>query len=416
MRLRFIAVMVIGLMGAGLVRGDWPQFEGPSRTGLASGETHLARSWPTGGPTVLWTVNLGEGFGGPAIVDGQVFVLDRQGNEKDVLRVFDLASGKELWSTGYEAAGKLDYNGSRSTPTVDIQHVYTVGPFGQVTCFDRKTHQIIWQETLAQLGGKRPNWGISQSPLLVGDHLIVAPQGPEAGLAALDKNTGKVIWKSPGIGKPGYVSPILTEVDGKRQVVMVTTDRVVGVDPATGQILWTYGGFHCSIPIPAPTPLGDGKFFLTAGYNTGSMVFQVTPAGGQNRGYQVQELAKNKKTGSQVHPAILYRGYLYLGCRTNNFEHGLTCLDQQAQVKWQTDHNPAFDRGGYLLADGLLYVVGGQTGDLVLVDPQPTGYKELGRVHLLSGKNIWGPLAISGGKLIIRDQKQMKCVEVGTGN
>jgi hypothetical protein len=162
---------------------DWPQFQGPGASGI-SPETGLARSWPEGGPPALWTLQVGTGFGGAAVQGGEVYLLDRLGDTQDALRCLDLATGRELWRFAYDAPGELPHPGSRQVPSVADRLVYTVGPFGHVQAVDRRTHRSAWSRHLLNDfgGGKVPEWGFAQCPLVYGDTVIVAPRRPRSAL------------------------------------------------------------------------------------------------------------------------------------------------------------------------------------------------------------------------------------------
>ena len=414
MRNRFAVVLasLACLAGLSIVSAaDWPQFLGSHRDGI-SPEKGLARSWGEAGPKELWKLDLGPGFGAPAVEGGKVYLLDRVGDEKDLLRCIDLKSGHEDWTYGYAAPGKLDYNGSRSVPTVDEQAAYTVGPFGHIHCVNKKTHKVVWQaHVLSDFGGKLPRWGVSQSPLLYKDMVIVAPQSAKAGIVALDKATGKIRWQSPPVGEMAYASPELATIGGIDQIVLRTTDRVVGVAAAEGNVLWTYNGWQCKIPIPGPTILGDGRLFLTGGYGAGCAMIKVEKSG---QAFKVVELFKNGALGSQLHNAIYYDGYLYANSNNNNA--GLVCMGLDGNVVWKTGGAGGFDMGNLIVADGLIFIMNGATGKLSLVEASPQGFKELGKAAVLSGKPIWAPLAMSDGKLVLRDQKQLKCLDVKGGS
>lgn len=166
---------------------DWPQYLGPSRNAIST-ETGIKRSWTNDPPDVLWTFPLGEGFGGPAVSKGKVYVLDRIGSQKDVLRCIDLASGKEEWTFTYEAPGQTDHPGSRSVPAIEGNYVYTCGPFGHVHCIDIGTHEAIWQKNVWTDYSSEtvPTWAIAQNPLIHDDLLILASQTQKAGVVAYD--------------------------------------------------------------------------------------------------------------------------------------------------------------------------------------------------------------------------------------
>jgi len=161
------------------------------------------------------------------------------------------------------------------------------------------------------------------------------------------------------------------------------------------------------------TALGEGRFFVTGGYNAGSAIIRVTKGSG---GFEVTELARIEKVGSHIHPALFHDGYLYALCNTNERKDGLVCFDLRCRIVWQTGRSPNLSKGGSILtADGLIYQMDGATGELHIVEPSPEGFKSLDKVKLLGGREIWGPLALSDGYLVIRDQSQMKCVDIKPG-
>ncbi len=411
--MRKISAVVVAAAALTGVAADWPQFLGPQRKGIAP-QAKLARTWPEEGPKVLWTFDLGQGFAGASIRDGKVYVLDRVADAQDVLRCLSLADGKELWSCSFEAPGKLDHNGSRSVPTVDEKYVFAIGPFGQFYCVEQATHKPVWQkQLLEEFESKRPNWGVAQSPLLYRDWVIAAPLGRKAGVVAFEKDTGKIIWQSPPFDVMAYTSPMIATIGGVEQVLMAGNRRVAGISLTDGKILWSSGAYRCSIPIPSPTAIGDGRVFLTGGYDAGSIMLKVQRGAD---GFTVEELFKEEKLGSQLHQPLLYEGHLYLNCNTNSRQDGLVCMDLDGKVKWQTGRAPNFERGNLILADGVILIMDGRTGELRMLQPDPAGYKELAKARILSGRDIWAPMALSDGKLVLRDQRQMKCLEVGSGS
>jgi outer membrane protein assembly factor BamB len=419
-RLMFLAAIVSCCAPA--LGADWPQYLGPNRN-ATSEETGLLRAWPPEGPKVLWTVPLGEGFGGPAVSEGKVYVLDRVPGESDVLRCFDLATGEALWSFEYPAPGETSYAGSRSVPAVDGNYVYTCGPFGDVYCFDKTTHKPVWNKNVWKDfgGGAVPTWAVSQNPLVYDNLLILASQTESTGVVAYEKLTGEVAWaSSPLPGKVGYVSPTLVTIDGQDQVVAISAGpppgsseggepgAVVGLDPQSGKTLWSYRGWQCKIPVPNVTAIGDGRLFITGGYRAGSVMIKVER---QGAGFAVAELYKTPDFGTHAHPPVLYKGHLYGQCSTNETKDGMVCMDLDGNVKWKTKRSPAFDKGGLLLADGLIFSSDGSR-TIYLIEPSPEGFRPLASAELLETRTSWAPLALSDGKLLVRDQKQLKCLAV----
>jgi len=410
-RTGLILALLAGVTAAG-AGAEWPQFLGPNRD-ATSPESGLMRAWPEGGPKVLWTVEVGPGYGGAAIRDGQVFIMDRQKEQADILRVFDLKTGKELWKFGYAAPGRISHSGSRSTPAVGETSIYIVGPKGHFHCIDRQTHKVVWKKNLlTDYTTSEPKWSVSQSPLLYKDTVIVAPQAEKVGVAAFDQATGAVKWESGSVGPMDYASPMLRTLDGVEMVTIVNREGASAVAVGTGKGLWQYR-HRCRILVPGMTQMPGGRFFVTGGYNAGSAIIHVTKQGAD---FRVQELAKIDNVGSHLHPGLLYEGHIYALCNTNERRDGLVCFDDKLHIVWQTGRSPNLDKGGSVLtADGLIYIMDGRQGDLHIVQPSPQGFQSLDKVTLLGGKEIWGPLALSDGYLVIRDQSQMKCVDIKPG-
>jgi len=415
--------------------GDWPQYLGPTMNGV-SAETGLARTWPKGGPKVLWTVSLGVGYGAPAVKNNLVYVLDRVDNKKDVLRCLDLAGGREQWTFEYAAPGKLSHDGSRTTPTVDDKHVYALGPFGHFHCVSLETRRPVWKKDLAaDFNVTLPRWGFAQNPVLYKNTVITAPQGSLAGLVAFDRVSGKVVWKTPFVPQmaPGgwhgsYVTPVVLNVGGVDQVVLILAPTskkdpngnpdkpglIMGYDAAGGSLLWTHAGWNCAIPIPCAMSPADDLVFVAGGYNAGVIMLKLAR---KNNLWSVSEVFKTTDSRSQLHPPIAYEDHLYIESNDKGVADGLMCLTLDGKIKWQTGKSdrkhPDFNWGGMLLADGMIYIVDGKKGDLRLVEPTPDGYKELAKVQkILGGKEIWAPPALSNGRLLIRDQSKMLCLDV----
>lgn len=400
---------VILICGHSICAEDWPQFMGPNGDGTSK-EKGLTRAWPDGGPKVLWSCKLGLGYGGPAIKDGKVYLLDRVDAKQDVLRCLDLATGKEEWTFAYDAPGRISHDGSRSTPAVSERYVYTIGPFGHFHCLDRNTHKVVWQKNiLSDYNTKLPTWAVSQSPLLYKDMVIVAPQSRSAGVLALDQATGKERWHSDSLDALAYSSPKQITLDGQDQFAIVTPRGVTSVNAADGKTLWEFA-HACKIPIPNVSVLTQGRLFVTGGYNAGSAIIRVSRQGGE---WKVEQLAKIDKMGSHCHPGLVFQDHIYVLCNTNERSDGLVCLDFEGKEVWKTGKSPFLDKGGSILTgDGLIYLVDGREGDLHIIEPSPLGFKSLSKAKLLSGQEIWGPLALSNGKLLVRDQSQMKCLDI----
>jgi outer membrane protein assembly factor BamB len=289
--------------------------------------------------------------------------------------------------------------------------VYILGTLGDFHCISQQTHQPVWKKNLiTDFDCEQPRWAFTQAPALYGETVILAPVSKMVGMVALAKDTGKILWKTPAFaGNIGYSSPVVTTIGGVDQVLFATSKETVGVNARSGEILWRTGDWQCKIPIASPSCIGDGRVFVTGGYNAGAAMFHVVNTNGT---FTVSTLYKTKECNGQIHQPVLYQNHLYLNGNDKSFKYGLMCMNLEGKVKWQTGKNPGFEWGGLLLADDRIYTVDGPAGDLCMVKPVPTGYQEMGRVRLLAGKEIWATIALSNGKLLLRDQQQLKCVNL----
>lgn len=417
---------------------DWPQFMGPNRNGITS-QPGLLRTWPENGPEILWSTNLGIGFGGPVVKAGKVYLLDRDDEVGDTMRCYDLNTGQELWNFGYSSPGSVMFPGSRTVPAVDDKYVFSCGPNGDLYCIDINTHQPVWHKNVWTDfgGGEIPTWAISQCPLIYGDLLIIASQAPDAGVVAYDKHTGAVKWKTPSLGPTGYVSPTIIKIDGADHVVMVTASQagfpggpqqdvkkgsVVGMEPLTGKILWRYDDWECHIPVASPTDAGQNRLLVVGGYERGATLLQVNK--GANGAYEAKELFSTTEFGDQTKPAVFFNDHFYALYRTNAKRDGMVCMDLNGKLLWKTRRNPDFNRGSIIIANGLMLATDGAK-TLYLVEPDPTGFKQIAKAELLIEKSDdsnqfmanfgvqnWGAMALADGKLLLRDQTHMICVKV----
>jgi len=440
---RWLVLVVAGccLFTTSAWAADWPQYLGPARNST-SPEKGLLRSWPQNGPEVLWTVPVGIGYGGPVIKDGKVYLLDRDDNVGDNLRCLDLSSGKDLWNFAYDAPGRVMFPGSRSVPILDGSHVYSCGPYGDLYCIDINAHKPVWNKNVWKDfgGGRIPIWAITQCPLIYGDLLIIASQAPEAGVVAYNKLTGNIAWKTPNLGNETYVSPAVVKIDGTDHVVMVTSStnrighpeladalgNVVGIEPLTGEILWKYDKWQCQISVPSAVDAGDNKVLVVGGYELGAVMIKVEKKA--DGSYGTTEVFRTEEFGDQTKPPVLHNGYFYAQYGTNGRNDGLACMSMDGKIMWKTRRSPQFNKGSMILVDGLLLATDGRK-TLYLIEPDPSGFKPLASAEVLAeggtgsendplasrvggSTQNWAPLALSDGKLLIRDQSRLKCVKV----
>jgi outer membrane protein assembly factor BamB len=410
---------------SGSIAQDWPQFLGPDRNSI-SPQKDILRSWPETGPDVLWTANVGPGYGGPIIKDGKVYILDRDDALGDIMRCFDFSNGKELWRYSYDAPGTFQYPGSRSVPAIDGNRVYSCGPYGDLYCIDINTHKPVWKKNIMRdFGGtKIPVWAITQCPLIYGNLLIISySKDPYAGLVAYNKITGDIVWKTEAIGNETYASPSVAKIAGEDHIVMAFSStntfmhsdintspgRIIGLKPQTGKILWEYNNWENMIQVAPALDAGEGKIIVVGGYEHGVVMIKVDKK--SDGSYGVTELYKHNDFGDHTKPPVFYNGYFYAQFSTNSKRDGLCCMSMDGKLMWKTMRSPLFDKGSMILADGLILATDGRK-TLYLIQPDPSGFKPLASAEMLGNGQNWAPMALAEGKLLIRDQSRLMCVRV----
>jgi outer membrane protein assembly factor BamB len=391
---------------------DWPQFRGPDRSGI-SAETGLARKWPASGPKVVWSVPVAQGYAGAAIVGGRVYHHDYDEAKSEwCANCRSLADGKLIWQFREAREIRPNHAITRTVPAVDARFVCSLDPKAVLHCLDVKTGKQVWRKNLvADYKTAIPSWYNGQCPLQDGNRLIIATGG-DAILVALDKATGKDIWRTPNAGQfamsHGSVMP--GTLGGVKQYVYGTLKGPLGVSADDGKLLWTYDRKFNVAVAPSPVVVDNEHVFMTASYDAGSVMVRVRREGAGFKAEPVFDF-KNNEWNSEVHTPIVYKGHLYA---VGKKKRGLfTCLGLDGQTVWSSDGKAAFGLGSYILADGMFFVLEGDTGILHLLEASTTEYKELAHAQVLAGPEVWGPMALSGGKLVLRDLSKMICVDVG---
>jgi len=297
-------------------------------------------------------------------------------------------------------------DGPRGTPTIDGKVVYVEGGNGDVSCHDVATGSTMWHlNMVSDLGGRRPGWGYSESPLLDGDLLIVTPGGSTGTIASLNKNTGEVVWRSEGLTDAAhYSSPIIADVHGVRQVIQFTRERVAGVDAKTGKLLWSYknsanGTANCSTPV-----YHDGYVFTASAYGTGGGLAKITRDGDS---WSADEVYFEKSMQNHHGGMVLVGDHLY-GFGSG----GLICLNYKSgDIAWS---DRSVGKGSLMYADGHLYCLG-ERNALALVAANSKEYVEKGRISIpKTGRPSWAHPVVAGGRLYIRDQHTLTCYDVST--
>jgi outer membrane protein assembly factor BamB len=399
--MRALAILVLAALAGAAASleaqtADWPQWRGPMRTGI-SPETGLLREWPASGPARVWSAaNLGAGFGSIAVSGERVFV---QGMLKtqSVVTALTRADGRMLWVR--PVGRSLDNymgSGARGTPTVDGDRLYVLTENGDLACLRVQDGSVVWQRNILQeFGGRNIGWLISESPLVDGPHVIVTPGGRGAGMAALDKMTGKTVWTAKELNdQAGYASPIVADVQGVRTIMTLTSEAGVGVRASDGKLMWRYPRVANDTANIATPIFFDNKVFYSSDYGTGGALLTLRAEGGDVR---AQEAYFTSEMQNHHGGIVLVNGYLY------GFSNAiLTCLEfATGKVMWR---HRSVGKGSLAYADGHLYLLS-EDNVVGLAEATPAAYREKGRFTIADqGWPSWAHPVVSGGRLFIRNQ------------
>ncbi len=378
---------------------DWHQWRGINRDGISQ-ETGLLKSWTEEGPKLIWTATgFGKGFSSPSISKGNIYITGTE-NDREFLSALDL-NGNLKWKTEYGKAFTQSFPEARSTPTVDGNHIYVISGTGEVVCFDAETGSIKWSvHALKQFEGKYGSWGIAESPLIVDDKVIYTPCGNKTTVVALNKNNGEVVWASESLNdQSGYVSPILAEIGGKKQIITVTGNHVIGVDAENGKIIWKVTNKEISSPkdINCVSPIYfDSAVFVTSGYNDSGALIKLSEDG-------MKAVVKwiNPDLDTHHGGVVLVDGYIYGSNWINNDNGNWVCLDwNTGKTMYETKWN---SKGSIISTDGMLYCYEEKNGNLGLVKASPEGFELVSSFKITLGDGPhWAHPVISDGVLYMR--------------
>jgi outer membrane protein assembly factor BamB len=403
-----VALILLAMSPMPARADDWPRWRGPRLDGI-SRETGLLAEWPKEGPKRLWKIPLSGGFSSVVVVNGRLFTQTKEKNQ-EVVVCLDAATGRDLWRYRYDCDYKAhrtftgggmprSRTGPRATPAVDGGRVYTLGATGTLLCLEAETGKLVWRQELLKVGERTcPSHGYCGCPLVVGDRIYVQAGGANGkSLAALDKRDGAVVWQALDDGLSPS-SPIWAEVGGAPQVIFFTGQRALGVNPDSGDLLWSYP-WVTRYDLNIATPIcAEGKVFISSNYGVGGAVIRVL-------GGQPEKVWKGLTLQNHFSTSILYQGHLY-----GSSEQRLRCVDfETGKVKWD---KTGLGRVSMVVADNRLIVLGDH-GQLVLAGLSPTAYKEISRCQVFETKALtWTVPVVSDGRLFMRWENEMQALDL----
>lgn len=405
----------------GLPGTRWPRFRGDDFDNISKERIPLINSWGTSGPKILWTLDLGEGHAAPAVYDGKLYLLDYDETlKRDVLRCLSLETGKELWQRSYNVHLKRNHGLSRTVPSVTEKFVVTIGPRCQVMCVDRKSGDFLWGIDLEkEYGVEVPFWYTGQCPLIVEDTAVIAVGGSSL-MIGVDCKTGNVVWKTPNPNgwKMSHSSVMPMTLHNKKMYVYPAIGGVCGISAERsdrGEILWENLEFSPSVVAPSPVIMDKGRIFLTAGYGYGGAVIRVNEHQGTFTAEIIQKYKPSEGLASEQQTPIYYNGHLLAimpkdaGALRNEFVsfHPDDCR----KVVMRSGKTDRFGLGPYIVADGKIFILN-DDGEMTIAKLSTSEFTVLDRKRIIEGQDSWGPIAVTGGFLLMRDSKKLVCIDI----
>jgi outer membrane protein assembly factor BamB len=380
----------------------WPQWRGPNRDGV-SPEKGLLTQWSANGPDIVWKAKTGDGYASPAIADGRCILTVQDGTDEAIV-CWDAETGSERWRRKYPARfeNRESGVGPHGTASIVGDRAYVVGATGMFHCLAVEDGKVLWShDLLKEFNVKNQEYGVSFSTLIEGDMVITMPGGAGGNsLAAFNRQDGQMIWKSLD-DRAGYSSPVAGTIAGKRQLVFLTAENILGISPTDGKMLWKHPWpLFKDCNIATPTIIGD-YVFVSSGYGKGCILLEVSADA--SGAMQVRPVYEHNRMRSRFSTTVLVNEHLY-----GFDETWLVCMElRTGKIRWK---KRGFDEGQLLAADGQLFVLG-EHGKLALVEANPEKYVERGSCQLLGGR-CWTMPVLANGKLYVRDQEQILCLKV----
>lgn len=435
---------------------DWPHWMGPSRDGIWR-EPNIIREFPEDGLGSVFRRKLGAGYGGPAVANGRLFVMDRtkdegvgqsaENNIRDKRAIaggeqilcLDSKTGESLWRYSYDCPYRIAYPTSpRWTPTVDDELVFTLGAMGDLTCLNVATGSVVWQNKLTESYDTQPPlWGYASHPVVDGNHLLVPVGGNESAVVCFEKNTGRQVWASLTTKDIGYAPLVIAEPassDGQRQLIFWHAAGVSSLDPATGLEFWSSKFPEQASPsvVTISTPVFNGNRLLITDFYAGALVLDVksdppsfTEVWRGNGQEDTKAEPANGMMNCMMSTAVVRNGVAWGVAHSRRGRGVMRCIDlKDGKQRWENEtwadgKSSLMFANGFLIENGELTFVFNDLGDLIIARINKDGYEEIDRAHILDPTSVargravvWSAPAFANGCMFVRNDKEIVCVDL----
>lgn len=401
--------------------GKWTKFRGAKHDNIIKTSYKINENWKAKDPKVLWSVETGEGHAAPVIYNGLMYFIDYDEKEKaDMLRCFSLETGEEVWRRWYNVLIKRNHGLSRTIPAVSEKFIVTIGPRGHVMCVARETGDFIWGIDLEKkYDSKVPDWYTGQCPVIENDTAVIAVGGSSL-LIGVDCSTGDVIWETPNPDhrKMSHSSILPATIDNKRMYIYAGLGSISGISAENkdvGKILWETIEWAPNVVAPSPVLFDENKIFMTAGYGAGSTVIEIIEKNGKFEAKTLLKYEPKFGLASEQQTPLLYKNHLYgilpkdAGFNRNQFVcYNINNLEKPV---WQSGKTNRFGLGPYMILNDKILILNDE-GTLNLIDASLKQFKLISQKKLFEGHDAWGPFAFADGYLLLRDSKNIYCLDL----
>lgn len=402
-----VCLFVVALTVSSGLAQDWPRWRGENQDNKSTAE-NLLQNWPADGPKQLWVFEEGGlGYAGFSVVGDKLYTMGLEDDQEFAL-CLNANTGKKIWSAPLGDRYNNGWgDGPRSTPTVDGDQVYFMAAKGELTCLAANDGSKVWSTNMTKWGGQVPGWGYSESPLVDGDLVVCTPGGEQGAILALNKKTGEKVWQTTQLtASAHYSSLIAAETASGKQYIQLLVNQIVGINPKDGTVNWQVKWPGSVAVIPSPI-FEKEKVYVTSGYGAGSKLVDVSSG-------DASEVYYNKVMVNHHGGVVLHEGHVYgysdrKGLICQNFETGEMLWNEKKEIT----------KGAIAFADGRFYFLEEKSGDVILIEASPEGWKQAGRFTLSPQTErrkprgrIWVHPVIANGKLYLRDQQFIHCYDV----
>lgn len=434
--LHSLAIIILCFIGVNTFAQTPYGWRGPTRDGIYP-ETGLLKSWPSSGPQLLWeTLDIGKGYSSPVIVGDHLYITGMNEDETQEIFFAYTLGGEKIYEVTYGTPWNQTYPETRTTPAIEAGKAYVISGSGEIVCLDITNGDVVWKVDGGKIFERKTgNWGTSECPLVFDNKVIYTPSGEQTTMVALNAQTGETVWKSQPLGDAGaYVSPMLIAYKGKRQIIGSTGKSVIGVNPETGHIEWSFRDWGAP-PRPTPpappassdtqrpgpppeerpniapnTPLyKDGQIFFCHGYDIGSYMLQLN-----DDMTEVALVWKNNDLDTHHGGYILVDGIIYGSNWINNNQGNWVAVDwTTGETKWENPWSGGMSKGSIIYADGMMYCYDERRGGFALVRPSAEKFDIVSQFRITKGDGPhWAHPVINNGILYVRHGAAMMAYSI----